>query len=76
MDGSGALAGTGKVAMVTGAGSGVGRAVALALQSNGYSVVLVGRRLEKAGRDGGDERWQRGQDAGRGCGCEPARCGR
>ncbi len=33
--------------MVTGAGSGVGRAVALALQSNGYSVVLVGRRSEK-----------------------------
>ena len=35
---------------MTGAGSGVGRAVALALQSAGYSVVLAGRRaaeLEK-----------------------------
>jgi len=32
-----------KVAIVTGAGSGIGRAVALALQSAGYSVVLAGR---------------------------------
>lgn len=47
MDGDGTLPGTGRMAMVTGAGSGVGRAVALALQSNGYSVVLVGRRSEK-----------------------------
>jgi len=34
-----------KIALVTGAGSGVGRAVALALQSAGYSVALAGRRL-------------------------------
>ena len=38
---------TAKVAMVTGAGSGVGRAVALALALSGYSVVLAGRRIEK-----------------------------
>jgi NAD(P)-dependent dehydrogenase (short-subunit alcohol dehydrogenase family) len=34
-----------KVAVVTGAGSGIGRAAALALQSAGYAVSLAGRRL-------------------------------
>jgi NAD(P)-dependent dehydrogenase (short-subunit alcohol dehydrogenase family) len=40
----------GKIALVTGAGSGIGRAVSLALNAGGYSVVLAGRRaaeLEK-----------------------------
>ncbi|MDB5348796.1 MAG: short-chain alcohol dehydrogenase [Planctomycetota bacterium] len=36
----------GKTAIVTGAGSGIGRATALALLAEGYAVVLAGRRPE------------------------------
>ncbi|MCE5265110.1 MAG: SDR family oxidoreductase [Deltaproteobacteria bacterium] len=45
-----------KVAVVTGAGTGIGRATALALLKEGYRVVLVGRRaelLEKAVAEAG-----------------------
>ena len=36
-----------KIAIVTGAGTGVGRAASLALMKAGFTVVLAGRRLEK-----------------------------
>jgi NAD(P)-dependent dehydrogenase (short-subunit alcohol dehydrogenase family) len=39
-----------KVALVTVAGSGIGRAVSLALQAAGYSVALAGRRAEELKR--------------------------
>src|SRR6201986_3041498 len=35
-----------KIAVVTGAGTGVGRAASLALMNTGFTVVLVGRRLD------------------------------
>jgi NAD(P)-dependent dehydrogenase (short-subunit alcohol dehydrogenase family) len=45
-----------KVAIVTGAGTGIGRAVALGLLAEGYAVVLAGRRgalLEQTVKDAG-----------------------
>jgi len=40
------MSGNGKIAMITGAGSGIGRSVALAMMKEGYSVVLAGRRQD------------------------------
>ena len=40
------MAQTQKIALVTGAGTGVGREVSLALMQEGYSVVLAGRRID------------------------------
>src|SRR6266699_149052 len=37
---------TNRIAMVTGAGSGIGKRTALLLWEAGYSVVLAGRRIE------------------------------
>jgi NAD(P)-dependent dehydrogenase (short-subunit alcohol dehydrogenase family) len=48
-----------RVAIVTGAGSGIGRAAALALAEAGWSVVLAGRR-----RDALEETARRGHGAG------------
>ena len=47
---------TNKIAIVTGAGTGIGKSAALALLRDGYSVCLVGRRkdlLDKTAADSG-----------------------
>jgi NAD(P)-dependent dehydrogenase (short-subunit alcohol dehydrogenase family) len=43
-----------KIAVVTGAGSGIGRAVALALHKADYAVVLAGRRVDRLERTAAD----------------------
>ena len=40
------MSSTGRVAVITGAGSGVGKQVAIALAADGYGLVLAGRRAE------------------------------
>jgi len=48
-----------KVALVTGAGRGIGKAVAMALLGEGYRVVLAGRRIEplnEVARESGTDR--------------------
>jgi len=47
-----------KIAIVTGAGTGIGRSTAFALLRDGYSVVLAGRRkepLESTAKEYGDD---------------------
>jgi NAD(P)-dependent dehydrogenase (short-subunit alcohol dehydrogenase family) len=41
------MAGLQKVAVITGAGTGIGKAVAVALMREGYAAVLAGRRQDK-----------------------------
>jgi NAD(P)-dependent dehydrogenase (short-subunit alcohol dehydrogenase family) len=55
------MAGMNKIALVTGAGSGIGRAVSLTLQSDGYSVVLAGRRADALHQTAGLARPQGGK---------------
>src|SRR4026208_1477054 len=43
-----------KIALVTGAGTGVGRAVAIALAKAGYNLVLAGRRKEMLDKVAGE----------------------
>ena len=45
---------TGRTAVVTGAGSGIGRAIALRLSQRGAKLVLLGRTLEKRERVAGE----------------------
>ena len=45
-----------KVALVTGAGTGIGKAVALALMREGYAVTLAGRRQDKLDETAGEGR--------------------
>ncbi len=60
-----------KVALVTGAGSGIGRAVALALVKAGYAVVLAGRRADAL-----EETAKAGEAAGGRCLAVPTDIGR
>ena len=46
-----------RIAVITGAGTGIGKAVALALMREGYAAVLAGRRkdkLEETATEGGN----------------------
>ena len=41
------MSGKGKVALITGGGTGIGRSAALQLQADGWNVVVTGRRTEE-----------------------------
>ena len=56
------MSSNGRVAVITGAGTGIGKASALALLRDGYSVALAGRRV--APLEGYGDRGRRGRGAG------------
>ena len=59
---------TAKVAIITGAGSGIGKATALALLRGGYAVALAGRRrnaLQQVMQEAGDNAGARSCDTHR-----------
>ena len=56
------MSSTGKVAIITGAGTGIGKSSALALLKDGWSVALAGRRAELLGKTR-DEAGEEGKNA-------------
>ncbi|MBW9064112.1 SDR family oxidoreductase [Rhizobium herbae] len=56
----GSKSGDGKIALVTGGGTGVGRGIAEALSAEGFTVVITGRRAEVLEKAAGDMASQTG----------------
>ena len=54
----------GKVALITGGGTGIGQAAALALQGDGWNVAITGRRKEELDKTVAHGQARRRQDGG------------